>query len=268
MWQAGGSLCSSYYSGTRMSHTACCWSWLLLFFKVHNEQYPVVTSQVLLIDLFVLRDIRIKGKGRWRRGQKEMWFNYRTPCVVSTSGLKWNRCTQVAKLRYALWKTHIKSSFNQAIYFLTSASVSVLAYTPPSPVPCIVSRGKDKTQSNYCNSWSKLGQCPRQIQLRHRIAAHLMIWGNLRLHECAVPGRGCNHITTLFLQAKTAVSQSQALIMSVCESTSWTQSELRDVIYASQNLMGSTTYGCWIAQTACHIWIDPVVLIYVGTNSL
>lgn len=78
------------YSGTRMSHTACCYSWLLLFSRVHDEQYPVVMSQVLLVYLFVLRDMRIKGKGRWRRRQKEIWFNYRTPCVVSTSGLKWS----------------------------------------------------------------------------------------------------------------------------------------------------------------------------------
>lgn len=40
---------------------------------------------------------------------------------------------------------------------------------------------EDKARSNYCNLWSKPEQCPRQIQLWHRIAAHLMIWGNLRL---------------------------------------------------------------------------------------
>lgn len=57
---------------------------------------------------------------------------------------------------------------------------------------------KDKARSNYCNLWSKLGQCPRQTQLWHRIAARLMIWGNLRLHERVVPGRGWNRITTLF----------------------------------------------------------------------
>lgn len=74
---------------------------------------------------------------------------------------------------------------------------------------------KDKARSNYCNLWSKLGQCPRQIQLWHRIAARLMIWGNLRLHECVVPGRGWNRITTLFfVQTKTAGSQSQARFMS------------------------------------------------------
>lgn len=81
-------------------------------------------------------------------------------------------------------------------------SVSVLVYTLSSPVPHIVSRAKDKAQSNYCNLWSKQEQCPRQIQPWHRVAAHLKICRNLRLLEWVVPRRCWNRIIIFVCEEK------------------------------------------------------------------
>lgn len=108
---------------------------------------------------------------------------------------------------------------------------------------------KDKAWSNYCNLWSKLGQCPRQIQLRHRIATRLMIWGNLRLHECAVPGRGWNHITTLFFlcrQKQLEVNHRRALCLRVdLMNSEWTAGY--DLRFTEHD------QGQQHGQIACHV---------------
>lgn len=125
------------------------------------------------------------------------------------------------------------------------ASVLVHVNALASPIPRIVSWGKDKARSNYCNLWSKLEQCPRQIESRRRIAAHLMIRGNLRMPERVVPGEGRNHIATLFFFTFASKNDWESITgthyVFIYESASWTPSELQHVMYDS--LLSHTVGG-------------------------
>lgn len=146
-----------------------------------NEQFPLIHLSGL-IHVFIF----VSGP------EDESWLGKGGPTSISTDSFTYppsfTDLKSVAQYQptVLLMKT-IKEVFNWAIYpLLKSCTVPSLfgivhTYTHTHTHGLLLLHRLSPVESagpnNYSCSWSKLEQCPRQIQSRHRIAPQQMIYG-------------------------------------------------------------------------------------------